>query len=71
MDAEQLLQQALGDTRSPDELFESMKQKIQASSETPLTDKEAIQATRNFIGFCECLMELGPARSSKLDCDKN
>ncbi len=71
MDVEQLMQKALDDNRSADELFESIKQKIQASSKIKLSEKEAIEATRNFIGFCECLMGLGPVRATKLDSDEN
>lgn len=71
MDVKQLLQKAEEDKRTPDELFESMKHKIVASSNKRMSEKEAIQATRNFIGFCESLMGLRPMKRSNLDNEEN
>lgn len=39
------------DTRSKEEIFESLKSKIQAKYNHQLSDKEAIAATQRFIGF--------------------
>ena len=71
VDVEQLLKKAEADTRTPDELFESMKRKIQAAAQEKMTEKEAIAATRNFIGFCEAIMGLGPTKRSNLDKEEN
>ena len=46
------------DTRSKEEIFESLKAKIQADYGNKLTDKEAIQATRNFIGIFQVASEI-------------
>lgn len=71
MDVELLLQKAQEDSRTPDELFESMKQKIQAAAQDKMSEKEAIAATRNFIGFCETIMGLRPMKRSNLDNEEN
>jgi len=46
------------DTRSKDEIFESLKAKIQADHDNKLSEKEAIQATRNFIGIFQVASEI-------------
>ena len=70
MDAEQLIAEALADTRTPDELFEVIKEEIKAAATKKMTEKEAIEAARNFIEFCECIIGLGPTKRRNLDKEK-
>lgn len=46
------------DTRSKSEIFESLKQRIQADYAGTLTEEEAIAATRRFIGFFQALSDI-------------
>ncbi|MDA0307531.1 MAG: hypothetical protein O2832_02265 [Proteobacteria bacterium] len=46
------------DTRSKEEIFESLKAKIQAYYDNKLSEEEAIQATRNFIGLFQMASEI-------------
>ncbi len=58
MSVEDIITFVQNDTRSKEEIFESLKQKIQADYGGKLTEKEAIEATRNFIGFFQTASEI-------------
>ena len=51
------------DTRSPEEIFSSIRDRIQFMSGDKLSDQEASDATRNLIGFCETIMGLNENRN--------
>jgi len=56
------------DNRSKEEIFESLKGKIQAKYNHQLTDKEAIAATQRFLGFFQTISDIyDDKHQNKLD----
>lgn len=55
------------DSRSMEEIFASIKNRIQLRNANSLTDKEAIQATRRLIGFFKLSVDSAHTASDKID----
>lgn len=57
LDREAILASVLADTRSKDEIFSSIKQRICERSDKHMTDGEAIEAAFRLIRYFEALVE--------------
>jgi hypothetical protein len=71
MNADELWEFIKNDTRTPGEIFESLRQRIQKMSGGKLSEKDSIEATRNLLGFCETIMGFGTQHRKRLANDEN
>lgn len=51
------------DTRSQTEIFDSLKERIKRDAGNKLTEKQAVEATRNLLGFFEAAFKISAAQS--------
>ena len=51
------------DTRSQTEIFDSLKERIKRDAGNKLTEKQAVEATRNLLGFFEAVFKSSAAQS--------
>lgn len=58
MSAQDIIEFVRSDTRSKAEIFESLMERIQEDYNHSLTEKEAIAATRRFIGFFQTISDI-------------
>lgn len=67
-DKQEIIAFIRNDTRTQSEIFNSIKQRIQRRSPTPMSDKEAIAATRRLLGFFDVFVDKPRADlSEKID----
>lgn len=66
MSAEDIIAFVQQDKRSQEEIFESLKQKIQAKYGHKLTEEEAIEATQRFLGFFRVISDIYDKKQQNL-----
>lgn len=54
--AKEIIEQAKADTRTPDEIFESISNRLKRDFD--ITDDQATEGTRNLLGYFESLFEM-------------
>jgi hypothetical protein len=69
MNREELLERIKSDTRTKEQLFECLVQRMKALSPTEITDGEAAQAARRLIGFCQTILQSRAKRSIDSTCN--
>ncbi|MDX2073806.1 MAG: hypothetical protein SFX19_05505 [Alphaproteobacteria bacterium] len=69
MNREELLARIKSDTRTKEQLFECLVQRMKVLSPTEITDGEAAQAARRLIGFCQTILQSRAKRSIDSNCN--
>lgn len=54
--AKEIIEKAKADTRTPDEIFESISNRLKRDYDIP--EAKAVEGTRNLLGYFECLFEM-------------
>lgn len=68
MNREELLERIKTDTRSKEELFDCLVQRMKALSPIEITEGEAAAAARRLIGFCQTILHGRVERSLDSSC---
>lgn len=69
MNREDLLARIKSDTRTKEQLFDCLVQRMKVLSPTEITDGEAAQAAHRLIGFCQTILRSNIERSIDSCCN--
>jgi len=68
MNRDELLARIKSDTRTKEQLFDFLVQRMKTLSPTEITEGEAAQAARRLIGFCQTILLSRSERSVDSTC---
>ena len=68
MNRDELLARIKNDTRTKEQLFDFLVQRMKTLSPTEITEGEAAQAARRLIGFCQTILLSRSERSIDSTC---